>query len=370
MTALFQCLPLICRKLEPPTQTLAPPLMLLLQGEIPVLISMAMVMATVFSQQEPVTPVGSTESVYTFMQGTSMAAPHVAGVVALMKAIYSSLTPALVDAALGAGDLTEDIGSTGRDDLYGYGLIDGFKAVQKASSLASSGITNPILSITPSVLNFGSSTTSLTISVVNGGGGSLNVTGVSDDASWLTVTATSVDGDNLGTYTATVNRSGLIDSNYPATITFTTNVGTGTIPVSMTVGTSATSGNAGNHYILLVDPSDSTTKATITATYSSGSYSYQFTEVEPGDYLIIGGTDSDADGYLCDNGEACGGYPSLDLLETITISESDLTNQNFLTGFYISLENRATTADLSPNGLGFSIHPRPENDLTELQIWE
>jgi subtilisin family serine protease len=64
-----------------------------------------------------------------------MAAPHVAGVMALMKSIYPALTPAEFDALLASGELTDDAGPPGRDDFFGHGIINARKAVEAALAL-------------------------------------------------------------------------------------------------------------------------------------------------------------------------------------------------------------------------------------------
>ncbi len=64
---------------------------------------------------------------YGFMSGTSMAAPHVAAVAALLKAYRPALTPDQVQAALQSSAV--DLGITGRDNDYGYGRIDAVAAL-------------------------------------------------------------------------------------------------------------------------------------------------------------------------------------------------------------------------------------------------
>lgn len=65
---------------------------------------------------------------YFFAAGTSMAAPHVAGVCALIiEASGYSLTPAEVEAKLRIG--ADDLGKPGNDDFYGLGRVNAFKSV-------------------------------------------------------------------------------------------------------------------------------------------------------------------------------------------------------------------------------------------------
>lgn len=70
---------------------------------------------------------------YGYDQGTSMASPHVAGVVALMLAANPDLTPTDVRLILQLS--STDLGDEGWDPIYGYGLVDAEGAVGLARSL-------------------------------------------------------------------------------------------------------------------------------------------------------------------------------------------------------------------------------------------
>lgn len=63
---------------------------------------------------------------YMFLQGTSMAAPHVAGVAALLYA-SGKTTPEEIREAL--KNTAKDLGPAGEDDYYGAGLIDAYAAI-------------------------------------------------------------------------------------------------------------------------------------------------------------------------------------------------------------------------------------------------
>jgi subtilisin family serine protease len=66
---------------------------------------------------------------YFFAEGTSMAAPHVAGVAALIiEHGGGSMHPAWVEAALRAS--ADDLGKPGNDDFYGAGRVNALRAVQ------------------------------------------------------------------------------------------------------------------------------------------------------------------------------------------------------------------------------------------------
>jgi len=285
---------------------------------------------------------GSIDTLYAFQSGTSMASAHVAGVIALMEAAAAALgddiSPDEFDSLLANGDLTEDLGTPGRDDLYGYGLIDAARAVLAAQGSAPS---DPLPSITPSSLNFGASTTSSDLVVSNVGGGSLTVNTVTvtpvSAQNWLTVAALSVDADGLGTYRASVDRSAVAEGTYTATIAFTTTAGALDVPVLMQRFTATTTDDAGFHYIEVFDPGTQTSVVSGTATVSNGSYDYTVSGVPFGEYLIFAGSNFDNDADICDPGEACGAYLSLDQPTTVRV-DSDKTGLDFATGFDLFLD--------------------------------
>lgn len=72
----------------------------------------------------------STGNYYYNFNGTSAACPQVAGVVALMLSVDSSLTESNVHTIL--QETARDLGTPGFDDTYGYGLVDAYAAVYKS----------------------------------------------------------------------------------------------------------------------------------------------------------------------------------------------------------------------------------------------
>lgn len=91
-------------------------------------------------------PVSGTENGYCSIAGTSMAAPHVTGLVALIRAAKPSLNRAQIQAIL--QDTAQDLGQSGKDDQFGYGLIDAQKALDSISDVVP--LPSPSLTISPS----------------------------------------------------------------------------------------------------------------------------------------------------------------------------------------------------------------------------
>ena len=296
---------------------------------------------------------------YAFYQGTSMATPHVSGVLALMLGVNPALTPADIDNQLNAHQLTEDIGSS---QFFGNGLIDAARAVNTAAAGGGgSTVVDPVLRIDPDGLNFGFLSSKLQLTATNGGNDQqpLTVTGATfqsdDGVAWLTIAADSVDASGLGTYRVTVDRSSLADGLYTGTIHFTSDHNAVAVDVIMQVGDPALAQpNAGHQYILLVDPDTQVTVDALQVDPSKGDYKFDFGGVKPGNYLLIAGTDLDSDRFICDPGEACGAFPTTDTIVPITVN-SDRDHLHFTTGFAAPVGASAAGAAPPPHGYSLEI---------------
>ena len=267
--------------------------------------------------------------VYTFFNGTSMASPHVAGVLALMKSVNPELTPADIDALLAQGELTDDLGSPGRDDRFGHGLINAERAVVAALSAAGNPpADNPNLRASSSLLNFGSAAQTLDLALQNSGRGELELLELSSSESWAIITPDEVDSAGLGRYRITVDRAGLVPGLYSAQISAISNVNTLSVDILISVVSEQTGGDVGLVYLLLIDESTGEAVAQFTASGRTGIYNYQFTDIAAGSYQIFAGTDADNDLIICDAGEACGAYLTTDQPVSIDLA-SDLENVEF-----------------------------------------
>jgi serine protease len=289
---------------------------------------------------------------FELMQGTSMAAPHIAGVIALMKAVKPSLTPGEVDSWLAQGLLTNDIGVAGRDDL-GAGLISAAKAVQAAG--APPPVAPPTLTVTPSSLSFGDVGTQAQVVLANSGGGALSVTGIQTSAAWIGVAAAGAGANGLGTYQVTVTRGGLAAGTYSGWVDFSSSAGTRRLSILMQVTPTSSTPEAGRQYVLLLDPQSGDTLAEARVNASGESVAYRFDTVGTGQYLVVAGTDMNNDGYVCDDGEACGAYPVLSRPDIVSVA-GERSAVDFSTAFQTNLQ-AASTAGSERKPAGFQRKP-------------
>jgi serine protease len=272
----------------------------------------------------------TTAFTYGSLQGTSMAAPHVAGVAALMKSVKSDLNHAEFLGYLNAGDLTQDLGEPGRDDIFGIGLIDAHKAVLKVFENS----TPQILSSNNNLFfNVSQTTLEFVLTSSNNedlGDISVSISGANNNSAgpWLQLNKDS----GLGGYQATVDRSDLLEGSYQAELTVSSslsNVDNIVISVQLQVGNPQLSANAGLQYVVISEVVEGPNEDVIFVNVggsaaliaNQGIYTYKILGLKKGDYIVSTGSDLDLDFNICDAGESCGQYPTVDRPIIVTISE-------------------------------------------------
>jgi serine protease len=267
---------------------------------------------------------------YGFSQGTSMAAPHVSGVAALMKAVRPDMTPDEFDGFIVAGDITADLGPAGSDDLFGYGLIDAYAAVLRARA---SDPPPAHLTVTPAGLRLDAQTAEAHLFVRAVGNGDLKFTSIVRPQ-WVSAVepdAGQAFGD-AGRYRVTVDRQALAGGIHSGAITFISMLGSETrVPLTIDVLPDRRA-SAGTQYLLLIDAATRSTVAQLVLVPDSGEYVFSFTGVLPGSYYLFAGSDLNNDGFISDSGEAVGGYPSLEQELPIRVN-ANITGLQFVTGF-------------------------------------
>lgn len=253
------------------------------------------------------------------MDGTSMATPHVAGVMALMRFVNPAITPEQIDQLFVQGRLTDDIGSPGRDNATGHGLINARKAVDAALALqGGGGMPEPAGTVvaSPAALDFGSLQTSAEIELRLTAASTEQVTSIVPASPAFTVSARQVDAKTrLGLYTVSVDRSRLGTGTTFTRLTVRTTARQFEVAVSVfkpASGSAGTQADYGPLYVLLIDPQTQETIDYAMATASNGTYRWSYRGLRTHTRVqILAGTDIDNDQYICQRGEPCGGYPVL-----------------------------------------------------------
>ncbi|MEH6567834.1 MAG: S8 family peptidase [Halioglobus sp.] len=282
---------------------------------------------------------GTVNFVYSFSNGTSMASPHVAGVMALMKSVNPDLTALDIDALLQSGDLSDDLGAPGRDNIFGHGLINAQRAVVAALSAAGNPpAQNPRLGASSTLLNFGSAGESLSLLLQNSGRGDLGPVAVTTSEDWVQLRAENINNNGVGTYLVSVDRADLASGIYNAKISATSRVNTVEVDILVSVVDETTGGDVGLIYLLLINNETQEAVAQFGASATSGLYPYRFNNIPPGSYEFFAGTDADNDLLICDAGEACGAYLTTDQPVLIEL-ESNLEGIAFPIEYRVAIPN-------------------------------
>jgi len=276
------------------------------------------------------------EFTYEYKMGTSMATPHVAGTLALMKSVNSALTPADIDAMLIREEIVTDIGELGWDRFYGWGLIDARIAVDAAiAALGSPPADRPAMIVSPRNAHFGAFAGVLPFEISNAAGGELIVNSISTppDSQWISAIPQTVDANGVGTYSLTVTRAALAEGVYTTELTVSSNSNSRIVRATMIVPPELVfTANAGQVYVVLVDDVSGNSLFGASVTLEAGQFRFSVPGVYQGTYQIFAGSDSNNDFFLCDGGESCGAYTDLSAPTPVLIN-SDMSNLNFVVDY-------------------------------------
>lgn len=249
------------------------------------------------------------------MQGTSMATPHVAGLVALMKSVKPDLTPA---------DAERFLKSTANTDFKcaegcGAGLVNAYAAVvaAKGPTGAQTGPAKLTLATRELALTAGGSGV---IGVTNTGGKPLELeaTAAGEHASRLSFPsghALRLAPGASGSLTIDGSFEGLAVGSHPAQIAIGSNGGSATVNVRLQVmGRARPGGVVG---LLYLDEDGEWQVAAEGLVRGEDNYAWSL-DAPPGTYYVFAGIDSDGNDELDDN-EPFGMYRSLSDPQQVTV---------------------------------------------------
>lgn len=279
-------------------------------------------LSTVVARGPDGRPVPTTRS----RQGTSMAAPQVSGVLALMRHADPALGPADVDALLAAGRLTEDIGPAGHDPATGWGRLSARKAVEAALEHAARGAGpidggSPALAVhaRPARIDLGAHLGSAEVELRPAGAASLDrlgdrVTGVQVGSAALVLRPVEVDAAGFGRYALEADRRRLDAEGVRATaIAFL--IGEAGLRVEVPVTLTPPGGLPGSILaggavrVELIDPDRGRVVHVVRAEARDGRLVWRWPAYRRARLAVRAGCDLDHDGRLCGPGEPCARWP-------------------------------------------------------------
>jgi subtilisin family serine protease len=246
--------------------------------------------------------------------GTSMATPHVSGVAALIWSANPGWTNVQIREAM--NETAYDLGATGRDSIFGYGLVQAKNAL---TYLGGGVVDNP-----PSV-TITSPTAGATLS------DTVPVSATASDDNGVTSVAFFVDGANIGTdtngsdgWTTSWNTTAFADGTYVLSATATDTAGkTGVDSINVTVQNDTPTDNPPT--VSITDPGDGETVADTLTVTANATDDHGVTQVEflvDGESLGVDTEDSDGWGLTWDTNSVDDGSHTISAVATDTIGQT------------------------------------------------
>lgn len=279
---------------------------------------------------------------YSFQNGTSMAAPHIAGIVSLMKAKAPGLTfaqarNALVSTANPASQCNEGCGA---------GLVNVLKALQMVSGTAPSGPAR--LSLSSTELSFTPAQPQLQLQITNTGGQTLSVTlsiggGQGSRVSFLGSNTATIAPGATAPVGLQADLSGLgAGSVTAATLTVSSNGGNATVGLKLRVPDTAT-----RDAVIALVFQDNAGMWQVAQAATAPAPGFQWSmSVAAGTYFLFGAQDANGNGSFDDN-EPIGLYPTIESPKVLALAAG--TN---LGGLNFTLSPQASLGDNQSSVIG------------------
>ena len=290
---------------------------------------------------------GEVGSGYAHYQGTSMAAPHVAGVVALMKQLMPEMTPAQFDQLLADYAVTD---RPAKNSAYvGAGLLNAERALDAVTALAGGTLPERIYFEGGRQLNLWRGASAEV--ELRATGDSVEVTSITTMAPWLSANLEGEGPRGLGVYRIDAELSGLAAGDHQGVIRFVASNGTFvdlTVSVAVTGSQSiAADPYGGAVYAILVDVESGEVEAAVPAVFDSerGLYDFRVEELDTErDYHLVLGSDHDSDGTICETSELCAALVEADELLAISAGSAGES----VKGIALTLALQEPNASLAP----------------------
>lgn len=262
---------------------------------------------------------------YQFEQGTSMAAPHVAGVVALMKARNPSLGHAQVESILKSTANAAFKCSQG----CGAGMVNAHAAVLAAGGQVATGPAK--LSVSSSELFLATASPEASVQLANTGGAALTVTAAVSGAQASVVSfpegnTLQLAGGQGGALKVRADTSSLAPGTYPLTLTLTS--GGGNAQVALRIRAGATQEKDAAVVAVYLDGEEWKVGGEAWARAAKG-HAYDL-NTGAGTFFVLAAVDDDGDDEWFEDGERVGFWPTTSAPEFLEVPDNTrLIDANF-----------------------------------------